>query len=812
MTDFAELVMTTNTRGLKDGERALDDLVGTGERTEQRTRQQTDRMGRSYRSFAVTAGRALGGLVAGIGAYQIAAQSLASARTFDAALAETSTLIDGTEAQMNMLSESARELAREFGTDATQQVEAFYQAISAGAATVEDATVVLDQANKLAEGGITSVSTAVGILSGVVNSYGQDVITAEEVSDALFVGMRAGVTTIDQLSSNIGAVIPLANALGISFDETVAAVAALTKNNLTTSASVTALNAALTAVSGPTTQATELAESLGLEFNAAALQADGFAQFMENVKEATGGNVEQMRTLFGSVEGMKAALLLAGEAGDQFADIMGDMENKLGQTDAAVAKINASLSERMDDSLARLGVLATEFGNALLVVVVPALEAFVGGLEVLAGSMDTVIVGMSFLVGSQIPGIVSGLAAAASGASILTGAMTVLRGALLLVGGPIGLLVGLTASAAAYFLLMRDDANEAETALYDAAAGTEALNLALGNFHATNAPSAGRAAIDLANDNYALAESARDAAAAEIAKGRAILAAAQEGRGAPNSQFAREQMGADMIASGSAALEAAEAALSQARSDRNRAARTVTGSDFQGATTNPTLQTPDLVVPDISSLLGAGFGGGGGGGGGGSIADTADEIGDLNDAMLAGADATDRYNESLQNVQTSPLVDGLTDISDALIDAAIKGDNLLQTFVMMLGEMALEAAKADIGGLISQAFGGGPAGPSKGLFGLGVGFLAKGGGADPSKSYVVGEDGPEIFRPDTFGTVIPTDQSSRIMSGMQNPQTPAPIFEPKIELVTINDPRNIDEYRTSPQGERARKRANERLR
>ena len=63
-----------------------------------------------------------------------AKRSVGSFLSFDRALSEVSTLIVGTEEEMRFLDQSAKDLASTFGSTAVKQVEAFYQAISAGSA------------------------------------------------------------------------------------------------------------------------------------------------------------------------------------------------------------------------------------------------------------------------------------------------------------------------------------------------------------------------------------------------------------------------------------------------------------------------------------------------------------------------------------------------------------------------------------------------------------------------------------------------------------------------------------------------------
>jgi TP901 family phage tail tape measure protein len=239
MTDFATLVMRAKTKELGDAERDLDRLGNAAERTEDRVDRSGAGMERSSERSAGSLVRSAGKIVAAYVSVQAAMQAVNMARGFNAALAETSTLISGTAEEMAMLEEGARSLATAYGTDATEQVKAYYQAISAGAGSVAEATALLDQANKLALGGVTDVTTGVDALTTAVNAYKADGLSAAEASDAMFVAMRAGKTTIGELSGSLGQIVPIASAAGVSFDEVTAGIAALTTQGLSTSMAAT---------------------------------------------------------------------------------------------------------------------------------------------------------------------------------------------------------------------------------------------------------------------------------------------------------------------------------------------------------------------------------------------------------------------------------------------------------------------------------------------------------------------------------------------------------------------------------------------
>lgn len=407
--DFAELVLSTKTDGLKRGERALDSLADEGERTEHRTKKSTGAIGRSYSVMGGSIAKAAGGAVLALVSFQKASQGVQQARGFSAAMAETSTLIEGNRAEMDLLSKSARGMAKEFGTSATDQVDAFYSAISGGADGVAGATDLLDTSNRLAIGGITDVTTATGILNAAMNVYKSEGLTAIEVSDALFVAMAGGETKIGLLAASLGKVLPQAKAVGMSFDEVAATTAALTKGGISTAEAVTGIKASLLAVIRPTQDALDLAEDLNVEFSVGALKAEGYAGFMEKLAVATGGSAEQLATLFSSSEAGSVAMTLAGDAGVTLGNILVDMANKTGAAEEAFQKIANGFDHRWKKAASAAADVALRFGNVALTVVVPALEVTAGMITLVADNSDFLIAAFGVLAVKSIPATVAGL-------------------------------------------------------------------------------------------------------------------------------------------------------------------------------------------------------------------------------------------------------------------------------------------------------------------------------------------------------------------------------------------------------------------
>lgn len=291
-----------------------------------------------------------------------AAQEAAS---FEKSMAEVSTLMDDTSG-IDKTSKAVRELTKQFGGNADDQARALYQIISAGASDSAQAMEILTAANKLAIGGVTDVTTAADGLTSVMNAYAGKAGSAADISDALFVAMRGGKTTIGALSSALGQVAPIAATAGVSFDELSAGIAAITTGGVETSVAVTQMRAILTAVLKPTSEAQKLAKQLGLDFTLTGLKAKGLAGFLEEVRVKTGGNQAVMAQLFGSVEALGAVFALTGGQAETFSNLLDQQAQKAGQTEQAYAK----MSDTGVQKYARLKAVASdaliEVGNELL--------------------------------------------------------------------------------------------------------------------------------------------------------------------------------------------------------------------------------------------------------------------------------------------------------------------------------------------------------------------------------------------------------------------------------------------------------------
>ncbi len=303
--------------------------------------------------------------------------SVKASADFQESMNKVNTLdLNASEGKINGLKENILSLSSETGVAATEIAEATY-AMGSALGELKDNTVdYVEVATKAAIGGFSDTETAINGLSTVMNTYGMT--TAEEmakVSDQMLMAQNLGKTTFGEIAQSVGNVIPIFKQAGGSTEELFGAYAILTKNGIATSQATTGLKAALSNVVKPTADAAKVAQELGIDFSMTHMQNVGFAQFINEIGVACGGNVEKMSKLFGSTEALNSMLVLTSTEGmEQFNGAVAAMNDATGATEAAFEKMNGGMNTQLEILQTSIQNIGIQIGEILLPLVNPLIE------------------------------------------------------------------------------------------------------------------------------------------------------------------------------------------------------------------------------------------------------------------------------------------------------------------------------------------------------------------------------------------------------------------------------------------------------
>lgn len=308
------------------------------------------------RRSALSSLAGIGAAFAGVAGIRAATQNLIE---FQQRFEEIKTIIPNVAQANDELNASLIKSAQIFGTSAADQARTFYQIISAGITDASEANKVLIASNKLAIGGLATQAEAVNILTSAINSFGAQNLSAARASDILFAAVRVGKTRVDLLAASLGQILPAAKAIGVTFEDTAAAIATLTTRGLSTSEAVTQLNAVFTALLRKQALAKTFGPTVAKAFSLASLKAKGLTDFLQDLNKAVGGSGEALVKLLGRVEGVRAILTLSGDNFVALRRNVDSLNNSFGDADRAFQTINLTLGQQIK-------VLSATFSGEIL--------------------------------------------------------------------------------------------------------------------------------------------------------------------------------------------------------------------------------------------------------------------------------------------------------------------------------------------------------------------------------------------------------------------------------------------------------------
>ena len=345
---------------------------------------------------------------------------------FETSLAKVGTIADAGKLSVEDLSRQVLATSTDMGIAAADIAEAAYQAISAGQDTT-DAVAFAGKAAKLAAAGFTSSSAAVDILTTALNAYGMSADQADHVSDVLLTTQNLGKTSVDELASSMGRVIPLAAAYNVSVENLSGTLAVMTANGIATAEATTYTKSMLNELGSAGSKVGKILQAeTGKSF--AQLNAEGksLGDVLQILYDSVGGNSTAFAGLWSSVEAGTGALSLANSGADRFNAVLDQMQHSTGATEAAYATMTDTLQHRVDSlqtAAQNLGITlyeqlepslgdAAQWGTDCLTTLTSALSE--GGPEAMLAAAGDILASLACGIAARLPDL------AASGVEIVT--------------------------------------------------------------------------------------------------------------------------------------------------------------------------------------------------------------------------------------------------------------------------------------------------------------------------------------------------------------------------------------------------------
>ena len=417
----------------------------------------------SKASAVGTACKQVGGalLPVSVAAQGVIKSTADAAMSFETAMAQVKTIAGNSavsyKGNMTDMSKAIMQLSTDTGIAAEDIAGATYNAISAGV-DVSKSVEFVATANALAVGGFTDMTTSVDVLTTTMNAYGEKAGTAESISDKLITTQNLGKTTVNELASSMGRVIPTASAYGVSVDNLCASYVALTKGGIATAEATTYMKSMFNELADSgSTVGTILQEKTGMSFGQLMESGMSLADVIDILGQSVNGDAEAFAQLWGSSEAGTGALAILNGGTADFNNTLKEMGNSTGAASSAMDKMNDTSAHKMQVAMNNMknaaielggafapvmsgiakvvGTVATAFSNLpapvkTVIAVILSVVAVAAPLLITIGSVITAVTTITGVIGPLVAGI-GGVTAVLNPVTLAIGAV-VAAGALLI--------------------------------------------------------------------------------------------------------------------------------------------------------------------------------------------------------------------------------------------------------------------------------------------------------------------------------------------------------------------------------------------
>jgi len=344
--------------------------------------------------------------------------------------------------------EKVRQYALKMGADtsfsAQQAADAFLQLLSSGSSASEAIATLPTVLNLAAASGL-DLGYSADLVTDVMKQFGIEIEHAADVSDALVKAAGSSSATVASLADGMANVGPVAAMLGMSIEETAAALATLSENGIKGAEAGTALRTVLRELMAPNDEQKKLLEELGVTVFDATGKFRGLDAVVDDLNTALGSLTPEeqaaaMQTLAGAYGITALSALLASNGID---GMLASMEQASGAADVADARMKgfAGAFESLKGSVETVMIEAmTPFMNNVLTPLVEKLTPIINSIAAWAAANPELVSTIAAVV-AVVATLGAGLTAAGVVISSVGTAMGVLGGAVAAVNLPLVTLV-----------------------------------------------------------------------------------------------------------------------------------------------------------------------------------------------------------------------------------------------------------------------------------------------------------------------------------------------------------------------------------
>lgn len=287
---------------------------------------------------------------------------------FESALSRMKGLVGLADDEIKGFKEDILKLAVATGKAPLELAQAMENITSSGIqgnAALETLTVTA----RAAAGGLGEVRSVSDTVTSAMNAYGVANLSATKATDILVAAVREGKAEAETFAPVLGNVLPIANEMGISFDEAAGSIAYLTLATGSASTAATQYQNILaqTIKLNAKHDSGKLLVGAGIDIEGFKkdVASGGLQPALMKMKESLAKVGLTLKDAFPDVQAMTAALQLTGSNAAKAASVIENVGKAAGSVDKAFEAAAETTRFKLNQSMAEMKVLLIELGEII---------------------------------------------------------------------------------------------------------------------------------------------------------------------------------------------------------------------------------------------------------------------------------------------------------------------------------------------------------------------------------------------------------------------------------------------------------------
>jgi TP901 family phage tail tape measure protein len=316
----------------------------------------------------------------------LAEESVRFAVEFDEGLEKMGATLGQTRGQLDQMRNAVLGLAGATGQGPRDLAQGL-NAIETSGLRGTQALDVLRVSAKAATVGLGEMKNVSSTLTAAMNAYAPGTVDAAQATSVLLAAVREGRVAGDEFLNSIRGVLPLASNLGISLDQVAAAMAVMTRSGLDAGQASSGLRSIMAGLEKPTSQAQQAMIEMGLTAKGLRdeLQSKGLLVVLKTLSEGFKDNESALTRVFPNARALGGVLSLLGANAKQADGVFQSLAGTTTQTlNKAFEEVASGPGFKFHQALAEIQVLLIRLGDDILPRLLPFVQAFSAGLELVA--------------------------------------------------------------------------------------------------------------------------------------------------------------------------------------------------------------------------------------------------------------------------------------------------------------------------------------------------------------------------------------------------------------------------------------------